>query len=142
MCKLIRNLKNILTVSWIIITVGSLTSCSTEIDIDDYVDNSKPIELIVKSKNDSVKFINRPKILLTADSEKFKKLIDWGTKNVDGWESAIASYVMADVYLIQDDFHFSYYKSGFVILNFKDKEGNPRQVKKQVDQGDLDFLFN
>ena len=119
-----------------------LTCCSTEIDIDDYVDNSKPIELTVRSKNDSVEFIGRPEILLTADSEKFKKLIDWGTKNVEGWESAIASYVMADAYLIQDDFHFGYYKSGFVILNFKDKEGNPRQVKKQVDHGDLDFLFD
>jgi len=122
--------------------VALLTRCSTEIDVVDYVDNSKPIELIIKSKNDSTEFINRPKVLLTADSEKFKKLTDWWTKNTEGWESDFNSYVMADAYLIQNDFHLSYYKSGFVILNIKDKEGKPRQIKKKINQGDLDFLFN
>jgi hypothetical protein len=141
--KLKMDLKNKIRVSWIIITavLTTLTSCSTDIDVVEYVDNSKPIELILKSKHDSTGYINRPKTLLTADNEKFKRLIDWGTKNTEGWESDFNSYVMADAYLIQKDFRLSYYKSGFIILNIKDKEGKPQQVKKKINQGDLDFLL-
>ncbi len=131
-CKPTIELKNRIQVSWIVIIITLLTGCSTEIDVVDYVDNSKPIELILKSKNDSAEFISRPKTFLTADNEKFKRLLDWGTKNTEGWESDFSSYVMADAYLIQDDFHLSYYKSGFIVLNIKDKEGKPRQIKKKL----------
>lgn len=134
-------LKNRIRFSWIVIIINLLTSCSTKIEVVDYVDNSKPIELAIKSKSESVKFINQPKILITADSDKFKKLLDWGIKNTEGWESDFNSYVMADAYVTQKDFHLSYFKSGFVILNIKDKEGNPSQIKKKVNQGDLDFLL-
>ena len=135
-------MKNILNTSLLIITGILLTSCTTEVDINDHIHNLTPIELMVKSKYDSIEFVDRPVILLTTESEEFKKLIDWGSNNTEGWEPSIASYAMADAYLIQTDFYFSYYKSGFVILKFKDKDGKHRQFKKQINEGELDFLFN
>src|SRR5436190_11992210 len=135
-------LKGLLTNLCIILAANCLTNCSTEINTADYLDQSKPVELVINDKVDTIGLLDRSKILLQSDSEKIKTFFDWASNNTEGWEPDFNSYVMADAYLIQDDFHLTYYKSGFIILNIKDKEGKPRQIKKKVNQGDLDFLLN
>lgn len=48
---------------------------------------------------------------------------------------------MADLYVTQDDFHLRYWKSGFVVVEFKDKEGRQRQMTRKTKDGEFDFLF-
>jgi hypothetical protein len=124
----------------IILTAMATQSCMGQVDINDYIDTSKPIELIIENKNDSVSILNTPKIKLISSDERFKKLVTWGGENLNKWKWTRASYAMADICLVQREFRLRYYSSGFVVVEFKDKKGKQQQMKKDIGKAELSFL--
>jgi hypothetical protein len=129
--------KTILT----ILTGMMINGCMRPVDINEYIDTSRPIDLIINDGKDSVSILNIPKIKLTNTDERFKKLMIWGRENLDNWNWTPVSYVMADACLIQGEFRLRYYSSGFVVVEFKDKKGKQRQIKKDIKKEDLSFLL-
>ena len=45
------------------------TQSMGQVDINDYIDASKPIELIIENKNDSISILNTPKIKLISTDD-------------------------------------------------------------------------
>jgi hypothetical protein len=131
------------TITGTIILLSTLVaiSCSTQININDYIDSSRPIQLKIDDKTDSISSFDTPRLTIIKEDQKFRDLILWGSKNLDKWKSSPASYAMADLHVTQDDFHLRYWKSGFVVVEFKDKEGRQRQMTRRTEDGEFDFLF-
>jgi hypothetical protein len=127
----------------IILTLLTLVaiSCSGQININDYIDRSQPIQLTTDNQTDSFSIVSKPKLTITKEDQKFKDLVLWGNENLDKWKSTPASYAMADIYLTQGNFHLRYWKSGFVVVEFKDKKGKQRQMTRKVKDGDFGFLI-
>lgn len=125
----------------IILTAFVAISCNGQININDYLDSSRPIQIKIDDKTDSISILNTPKLTITKEDKKFKDLILWGNRTLDKWKSTPASYAMADLYVTQDDFHLRYWKSGFVVVEFKDKERKQRQMTRKVKDGEFDFLI-
>ena len=128
-------------ISLTILTIITLTGCDKDVDIADYIDSSKSIELIIRDKADSNSFLNPKRITILPGDARYSQLIKWGIENAENWKSDIASNTMADANIIQGNFYLNYYLTGYVIINYKDKEGEPNQIKKKVNPDDFQFLF-
>jgi len=122
----------------------SLLSCTKTLDISDYITTDNPIYITIgnNDKQDSMRLFNTKKIELKKGSDKFNQLITWGQSNSKDWKWTPATFVSADIYVTVDEFHLLYYKSGSVVVDFKDKEGKYRQFSRQISAGELDFLSN
>jgi hypothetical protein len=116
-------------------------SCNGQVNINDYIDSSRPIQLKIDDRSDSISIFNIPELTITKEDQKFQDLVLWGNQNLDKWKSSPASYAMADIYLTQDNFHLRYWKSGFVVVEFRDREGKQRQMTRKVKDGEFGFLI-
>ena len=115
-----------------------LGSCSTSININDYIDKNQPIELTIRT-TDSV--IHYESFVIPINSDKYNKIIQWGNENTKGWKTDFVSYcVMNGFVIIQDDFRLLRMYNG-VVIGFTDKNGNRKQYHKSVKEDDLKFLL-
>jgi len=117
----------------------TITSCSTEISIEKYVDLNSNLTLTVNRTNETTGLTESETKIIEPRSEKFKKLINWANNNLDNWKSTPASYV-AKVAVTQKDFRLLY-NQDFVVIGFIDNDGKAQQYSKPVKKGELEFLI-
>ena len=119
-----------------------LSSCSTGVELENYLDMSAPFNLIINTTNSETGLTDSNSETLEVNSEKWKKLIDWGKNNKYGWTSSLASHI-GDIYVSQGDFRLIHTKgSKGVVIAFTDKEGNPKQYMNVIEKGELNFLYD
>jgi hypothetical protein len=107
--------------------------CKENIEICDYIDQKKPLELRIGNQFDCLDTIN-------VNSEKYRHLINWGKGNKENWHSTSASY-NADIYVGQGNFRLIYWHGkDKIVIGFTDRKGNPKQYTKRIRKGELDFL--
>jgi hypothetical protein len=123
---------------FIILSLLTITSCSTEVNIEKYVDLNSALTLTVNKTNDQTGLTESETKKIEPNSEKFKKLIEWGNNNLDNWKSSPASY-LTKVAVTQNDFRLLY-NQDFVVIGFIDTDGKAQQYTKTVKKGELDFL--
>ena len=58
-----------------------LLSCSTNVKLEDYLDMSAPFNLNINTTNSETGLTDSNSKTLEVNSEKWKKLIDWGKNN-------------------------------------------------------------
>ena len=117
-----------------------LTSCTTTIDFNEYIDKDLPLELKIQKNYLSTDSTKPERLEIPANSDKFMKLTQWAENNTKGWETTHASYV-AEVFVGQGNFRLLYTTgTDGVVIGFTDKENNPRQYSKKIKTGELDFL--
>jgi hypothetical protein len=128
-----KNTKKIILVFEFIILIFAFSSCRQHIDINDYIDQNLPLELKIGNQ------LKHPDII-QVNSNKYRKLIEWGKLNTDDWQSIPVSFI-ADIYVGQGKFRLLCLpnKEG-VVIGFTDKLGNSRQYSKIIKKGELDFL--
>ena len=112
-----------------------LTSCSSQININEYIDKNAPLKLKFDKIDSSTEQLEIP-----VNSDKFIQLAQWADNNTTGWRSTPASYLL-EVAVYQENFRllFTTGKAG-VVISFMDKENKPRQYSKKTKIGELDFL--
>ena len=117
-----------------------LTSCTTNIDFNEYIDKNLPLELKIQKNYLSTDSTMPKRIEIAPNSDKFIKLTHWTENNMTGWETTTASYV-SEVFVGQSNFRLLY-TSGTdrVVIGFTDREKNPKQYSKKIKKGELDFL--
>ena len=117
-----------------------LTSCSTNIDFNEYIDKNLPLELKIQRNYLSTDHTMPEQIEIAPNSDKFIKLTQWARNNTTGWETTPASYA-SEVFVGQGNFRLLYTSgSDGVIIGFTDRENNPKQYSKKIKKGELDFL--
>ena len=133
MTKQLRNL-------FFFINMFVLTSCTTNIDFNEYIDKNLPLELKIQRNYLSTGSTIPERIEIAPNSDKFIKLTHWTENNKTGWETSPASYI-SEVFVRQGNFRLLY-TSGTdgVVIGFTDRENNPKQYSKKIKKGELDFL--
>ena len=126
-------MKKTITILVLFILSFTFFGCRQHIDINDYIDSKLPLELKIGNQ------LERPDTI-KVNSDKYRKLVDWGNANKDDWESTSVSY-MPDIYVGQGNFRLLYLpgKDG-VVIGFTDNQGKPKQYSKRITKGELDFL--
>jgi hypothetical protein len=125
---------------FIIILLLTITSCSTEISIEKYIDLNSSLTLTIKKTNDKTGLTVSETRKIEPKSEQFEKLIKWGNNSFDNWKSTPASYI-SEVAITQKDFRLLYFQD-LVVIGFIDKDGKAQQYSKKVRKGELDFLIS
>lgn len=128
--------------TWTIALIISLafTSCQTDLDINDVIDQKSAFTLTFRTVDSDTGLSSNETEEIKVNSEKWTKLVDFAKNNMDGWQSIPASYI-GDIYVSQGDFRLIHTKgSNGVVIEFTDKKGNPKQYSKEIDKGELDFL--
>lgn len=123
---------------FIILSLLTIASCSTEVNIEKYVDLNSTLTLTVNKTNDQTGLTESETRKIEPKSEQFKKMIEWGNNNLDNWKSTPASYI-TKVAVTQKDFRLLY-NQDFVVIGFIDNDGKAQQYSKTVKKGELDFL--
>jgi hypothetical protein len=129
---LMREFNFILTIfGWLSFTL-IFGGCKTEININDYIDKNSPLLLSVGNPLEHVN--------VEVNSDKYKKLIQWGNENVNGWQKTTSSYV-SDIFVGQGNFRLlTSLNNNGVVIGLTDKNGKPKQYRKTIKKGELDFL--
>ena len=78
-------MKKIISVLGLFILTFTFFGCRQHIDINDYIDKKVPLELKIGNQ------LERPDTI-KVNSDKYRKLIEWGKTNKDNWKSTPASY--------------------------------------------------
>ncbi len=124
----------------LILLVIVFTGCSTDLQLGNYMDKTTPFQLTINQTDLSTGLTTGKMEELKVNSVKWSKIIEWGEKNKENWQSSIASHI-GDVYLIQGDFRLIYTNgSNRVVIGFIDKQGKAKQYTKEITKGELDFL--
>jgi len=126
-------MKKRIAIIGLFILIFTFFGCRQHIDINDYIDLKLPFELKIRNQ------LEQPDTI-KVNSDKYRKLVDWGKANKDDWESTSVSYI-ADIYVGQGNFRLLYLpgKDG-VVIGFTDKNGKPKQYTKKIKKGELNFL--
>ena len=126
-------MKKIIAILGLFILTFAFFGCRQHIDINNYIDKKLPLELKIGNQ------LKRPDTI-KVNSDKYRKLVDWGKANKDDWQSTPASYI-ANICVGQGNFRLLYLpdKDG-VVIGFTDNQGNPKQYSKRIKKGELDFL--
>jgi len=118
-----------------------LSSCSRQINICDYIDNAKPLEMTIIKADKLAQFDTIKKIMIPSNSDKYLRLIQWAECNKTGWQITPASFV-SEICITQDDFRLLYTSgSSGVVIGFTGTDKKPVQYSKSILSSDLDFLF-
>lgn len=118
----------------------AMTSCQTDLELNDVIDQKSPFTLTIRTVDPETGFSSNETEEIKVDSEKWMKLIDFAKNNLDGWQSSPASYI-GDIYVSQGDFRLIHTKgSNGVVFVFNDNQDNPKQYTKGINKGELDFL--
>jgi hypothetical protein len=115
-------------------------SCSQRININEYIDESEPMELVVKTNGNSMgqQLIRRE--LIQVNSLQQRMILDWTNGNSTNWHTTPASYSL-NVFVGQGNFRLLYnIGSDFVIIGFNNKSNQTMQYIKNIEKGELDFL--
>lgn len=127
---------------FLFLNICILTSCSSQININKYIDKNAPLELRINKIDSLTGFTSTEQLEIPVNSDKFIQLTQWADNNTTGWRSTPASYI-AGVYVGQGNFRLLYTAGTTgVVIGFKDKENKPRQYSKKTKIGELDFLVN
>ena len=117
------------------------SNCSSDIKLENYINKTEPLVLIINTTNSDTKLTETKSVKLEVNSDKWKKLVDWGNNNQEGWTSSPASHI-GDIYVSQGDFRLTHsIDSKGIVIAFKDKDGNPKQYINDVKKGELNFLY-
>ena len=132
-------MKQIITIIALILSLA-MTSCQTDLELNDVIDQNSPFTLTIRTVDPEKGLSLNETEEIKVNSEKWIKLVDFSKNNLDDWQSSPASYI-GDIYVSQGDFRLIHTKgSNGVVFAFTDKEGNPKQYTKKIDNGELDFL--
>ena len=118
-----------------------IASCSSKIEFNDYIDKNKPFSLNIGS-SDSIQGLDDIKrIEIAVDSEKHREFLKWTARNSEGWTSSLLTY-LPTILLTQNNFQLIYDPTnGLVVINFTDKQNQPREYTKTVQPGELNFIL-
>lgn len=127
-----KQIKRTLTIFGLLILTSVFTGCNTDININDYIDKNFSLKLSIGNPLDHVDIL--------VNSDKYKRLVQWGNENLNGWQWTPASYI-ADIFVGQGNFRLLVLsKSNGVVIGFTDKNGKSRQYINKIKKGELDFL--
>jgi hypothetical protein len=117
-----------------------MISCGKSINPEELLKNEKVFKLTIHTVDKEDSMYNTEIDTIYNDSEKISKLKLWLIDNSTQWKNPIASYAMADMSLIGNDFSFLIYKTG-VVVGFTDNSGEHKQYSKKVDKSVFNFLI-
>ncbi len=124
-----------------LITFILLSSCSVDLEENNLIDRSKPVNVSIVTTDSLTGFSKTESYSINTNSDKWKSLSQWAKDNKEGWQPTPASYI-GDLYLIQDNFKLAHTKgSKAVVINFVDSNGEPKQYSKAIKKGEFDYLF-
>jgi hypothetical protein len=136
-----KRIKTVLSILGLFILTSIFSSCSSEININDYINHNAPLQLTIIKTDNATGLSESKSFEIAVGSDRYKELIEWGNHNIDGWKWTPASY-NTDIHVSQGDFkmlHSS--ESKGVVIGFIDNEGKPEQYSRGIKRGELDFLF-
>lgn len=135
-----KKLKNFIKILGLYFATSIFSGCSTDININDYIDKNKSLSLIVTTQDSATGLSTSENFEIAINSDKYKKIVQWGNENINGWQWTPVSYIV-NICIVQGDFRLLYTRGGqSIVLAFTDKEGKPKQYTKTIKQGELDFL--
>ena len=137
--KLVRQISKGLKNSVFGVLFLILISCETSVKLTDHINVEKPLIFSTTADNKEALNLNST-MTIEPYSEKYNELLKWSENNLTSWEPTPASYLTL-ISVSQDDFHLMYFRDGYVVANFVDKEGKANQYKKKISPGELDFLL-
>jgi len=117
-----------------------ILSCSTNIDFNRIIDNSKPFEIEKKILNSS-NYLGYKRII-NSQSKKWIDFDDWLKNNQNDWYKTPASYI-TEITIKQNDFNLLFFSNDegeTVVINYIDDKGNGKQYRKKIKKGELDFV--
>ena len=132
-------MKRKINLIFIIVLFSVISSCSEEIQLNDYINTSEPFTLITNSINSETSLTESISQKINVDSEKYLKIIKWIEGNKKGWRQTPMSY-LGVFYIKQGDFKLLLLKKA-VVINFKDIKGNHNQFVKEIEEKEFDFLL-
>ncbi len=122
-------------------TTCILTSCSSPININNYVDKTSPFNLTINNTDSATGLTKSTQAKIAVTSDKYLKLINWFDKNENGWQTTPPASYVTNISVTQGSFRLLYNKDADdVIVGFTDKNNNPRQYSKTIKKGELGFL--
>ncbi len=128
-----KQIKRTLIIFGLLILTSIFFSCNPDININDYMDKNSPLKLSIGNPLEHVD--------IAVNSDKYKKIVQWGNENLKDWKWTPASYI-ADISLSQGNFRLLVLSNNNgVVIGFTDKDGKSRQYTKSINKGELDFLI-
>ena len=135
-----QKMRKYLNLSSIIIILMTFLSCQNKIDMNEVINQDSPFILTQRIQKVESEYSDFKTDTLKIDSEKWKEFINFMTNNKDNWKSTPASY-SSDFYITQNEFKLLGWKDGkSVVMSFKDKNGKIRQLTKEINNVEMDFL--
>jgi len=135
-----RHMKNLITLSCLV-GFTLLSSCDSSLDLLDYVDVDDSFTLTINQKDDNTGLTKSKMFDIDTNTVIHTRLVSWISENERGWITTPASYNI-EVAISQGDFHLPYFHDGFVVINFLDENHEGHQYKKEITEGELDFLIS
>ena len=77
---------------FIFLVICLFTSCTSTININDYIENKSPFILSLNEKDLTTELTKFTQSIINVNSEKHLKLINWFNNNQNGWKATPASY--------------------------------------------------
>ena len=125
---------------FLVTTTCILASCSSTINMNDYIDKNSSFTLTLKSRDKMTALTKSTQTDIAVNSKKYLNLIKWINNNESGWQWTPASYI-TNVSLEQGSFRLLYMTGmDAVVISFIDKENKARQYSKPIKKGELNFL--
>ncbi len=118
-----------------------ISSCSTNIDFNRIIDNSKPFEVEKKILNSS-NYLGYKRII-NNQSKKWIDFDNWLKNNRNDWHKTPASYI-TEITIKQDDFNLLFFSDNegeTIVINYIDDKGKGQQYRKEIKKGELDFVI-
>ena len=118
-----------------------ISSCSTNIDFNRIIDNSKPFEVEKKILNSS-NYLGYKRII-NNQSKKWIDFDNWLKNNRNDWHKTPVSYI-TEITIKQDDFNLLFFSDNegeTVVINYIDDKGKGQQYRKEIKKGELDFVI-
>jgi len=117
-------------------------SCQRNIELNEIFIQNSPFILTQRVQKVESELSEFKIDTLKINSEKWKNFITFMTRNKENWKSTPASY-NSDFYISQNEFRLLGWKDGkSVVISYKDKNGKIRQLTKEINNGEIDFLTN
>lgn len=116
----------------------SVVSCAQTVDSNELFKNETVMKLNIH-QSDTVLIDNS--IDLEISSPKIKELQNWIDNNKTDWKNSIASFAQPSISVIGKDFRMLIFK-GFVVIGYTVRNNKPRQITKQTDFREFEFLID
>ena len=116
----------------------SVISCAQAVDSNELFKNETVLKLNIH-QSDTVLIDNS--IDLEINSTKIKELQNWIDNNKTDWKNSIASFAQPSISVIGKDFRLLIFND-FVVIGYTDKNNKQRQITKQTDSREFEFLID